>query len=69
MTVEKFIRILGYIVYTLLWLPVVVLALIILPVVFIIMFKSIKDGLYVYMRALKANIKHDMEFINTGVWY
>lgn len=69
MTVEKFIRILGYIVYTLLWLPVIVLALIILPIVYMIIFESIKDGLYVFMKALKFNIKHDMEFINTGVWY
>lgn len=69
MTVEKFIRILGYIVYAALWSPVIVLGLVILPVVFMIMFKSIKEGLSVYMMALKMNINHDMEFIRTGVWY
>lgn len=69
MTVEKFIRILGYIVYAALWSPVIVLGLVILPVVFIIMFKSIKEGLSVCMMALKAGINHDMEFIRTGVWY
>lgn len=69
MTVEKFIRILGYIVYAALWSPVIVLGLIILPVVYIILFKSIKDGLSACMKAMKIGIKHDMEFINTGVWY
>ena len=69
MTVEKFIRILGYIVYTALWLPIVVLGLIILPIVYIVILKSIKDGLCVFTKALKNNIKHDMEFIKTGVWY
>lgn len=69
MTVEKFIRILGYIVYTILWSPIVVLGLVILPVAYMIMFGSIKKGLSVYMMALKNNIRHDMEFINTGVWY
>jgi hypothetical protein len=69
MTVEKFIRILGYIVYAALWSPVIVLGLIILPIVYMIIFKSIKDGLTVFMKALKFNIYHDMEFIRTGVWY
>lgn len=68
MTVEKFIRILGYIVYSILWSPVVVLALIVLPIVFMIMFKSIPDGWAIYKTALKANWKHDMYFIETGVW-
>lgn len=69
MNVEKFIRILGYIVYAALWSPVIVLGLIVLPIGFIIMFKSIKDGLQVYAEALKAGINHDKEFIKTGVWY
>ena len=69
MTVEKFIRILGYIVYAALWSPVIVLGLIILPVVFMIIFGSIKEGLSVFTTALRMNIHHDMEFIRTGVWY
>lgn len=69
MTVEKFIRILGYIVYTALWSPVIVLGLIILPMVYIVIFKSIKEGLTVFRLALMHNISHDMEFIKTGVWY
>lgn len=69
MTVEKFIRILGYIVYTALWLPVVVLGVIVLPVVFMVMFRSISEGWAVYKMAMKSGIAHDMEFIKTGVWY
>ena len=69
MTVEKFIRILGYVVYAALWSPVIVLALIVLPIAYMIMFRSVPDGLAVYKTALKAGIHHDVEFIKTGVWY
>lgn len=69
MTVEKFIRILGYMVYTMLWSPVIILGLIIMPVVFMIMFRSVTDGLLVYKQGLKSSILHDMKFIETGVWY
>ena len=68
MTVEKFIRILGYIVYAALWSPVIVLGMIVLPVVFMIMFRSVSEGWSVWRMALKAGIRHDMEFIKTGVW-
>lgn len=68
MTVEKFIRILGYAVYTALWSPVIVLGLIVLPIVYTIMFKSIPRALTFYMQCLKAGIIHDMQFIETGVW-
>lgn len=69
MTVEKFIRILGYIVYALLWSPVIVLGIIILPIVNIIIFKSITLGLRVFAYGVKSGINHDMAFIETGVWY
>ena len=69
MTVEKFIRILGYIVYVALWLPVIVLTMIIAPFVYMIVFKSIKEGWYVYTVGLKSGLKHDKNFIKTGVWY
>lgn len=72
MTVEKFIRILGYTMYTALWSPVIVLALIILPFVWVYMSiqagYSVKEGIILYVKCLKANIQHDMEFIRTGVW-
>ena len=68
MTVEKFIRILGYVVYVALWSPVIVFIMITLPVWVAFKTKSlwltwtlIKDG-------LKFGIQHDKEFIKTGVW-
>ncbi len=69
MTVEKFIRILGYIVYVALWSPVVVLGIIVFPFVFMVMFKSIPEGWAIYKMAMKSSFKHDMRFIKTGVWY
>lgn len=68
MTVEKFIRILGYIVYAGLWSPVIALGMVVLPVVFMIMFRSISEGWSVWKMGLKCGIRHDMEFIKTGVW-
>lgn len=68
MTVEKFIRILGYIVYAALWSPVIVLGMVVLPVAFMIMFESVSEGWAVWKMGLKAGIRHDMNFIKTGVW-
>lgn len=68
MTVEKFIRILGYIVYTALWSPVIVLGLIVVPIVLAIMLKSVSDAWKVYKISLRSGITHDMNFIKTGVW-
>lgn len=72
MTVEKFIRILGYIVYVALWSPVIVLSLIILPFVWAYMYVragyGVKEGIIACSKALKIGVQHDMEFIRTGVW-
>lgn len=69
MTVEKFIRILGYIVYVALWSPVIVLVMIVGPIWVAIKAKSIKVAYEVTMMGLRAGFNHDKEFINTGVWY
>ena len=69
MTVEKFIRILGYVVYTALWSPVIILGGIILPIVMMVLLKSVTDGWALFTQSLKSGIRHDMEFIRTGVWY
>lgn len=69
MTVEKFIRILGYVVYVALWSPVIVLILVILPVWMLIKTKSLSLTWMLYKDGLKTNVKHDMMFIETGVWY
>ena len=69
MTVEKFIRILGYIVYVALWSPVIVLIMIALPGWVTIKTKSLPFTWMLLKDGLKASINHDMEFIKTGVWY
>lgn len=69
MNVEKFIRILGYIVYVALWSPVIVLLMVILPIWVMCMCKSIPNGWVMYKKALKYGFEHDAEFIKTGVWY
>ncbi len=73
MTVEMFIRTLGYIVYCILWSPIVVVLSLIMPIVWLVMFTrmgmTVKETMALYWKALKNNIRHDMEFIRTGVWY
>ena len=70
--VEKFIRILGYIVYVMLWSPVIVLALVILPIM--ALYKGLKIGMTVeqitkgYLESLKFSVIHDVNFIKTGEW-
>ena len=70
--VEKFIRILGYIVYVMLWSPVIVLALVILPIM--ALYKGLKIGMTVeqitkgYLESLKFSVMHDVNFIKTGKW-
>lgn len=70
--VAKVIRALGYVVYAALWSPVIVLGLLVLPVVWLAMFKqagfTAKEAMESYGMALKANIQHDMNFIKNGVW-
>ena len=73
MNVEMFIRTLGYIVYVALWSPIVVLILLVTPFVYLVWFKRMgfttKDAIRFYGEALMSNIRHDMQFIKTGVWY
>lgn len=69
MNVEKFIRILGYIVYVALWSPVIVLISIMLPVWVLIKTESLSLTWWLLKDGVKTGIKHDMEFINNGVWY
>lgn len=70
--VEKFIRVLGYIVYVMLWSPVIVLALVILPIM--ALYKGLKIGMTVeqitkgYLESLKFSVMHDVNFIKTGEW-
>lgn len=68
MTVEKFIRILGYVAYVVLWSPVIVLALVVLPLWLAFKTKSIPLVGAVLDYGLKAGYNHDKKFIEAGVW-
>ena len=69
MTVEKFIRILGYVVYVALWSPVIALIVVILPIWMIIKTRSLSFTWMLLKEGLKTGFKHDKIFIDTGVWY
>lgn len=72
MNVEKIIRVLGYIVYTALWTPIIVLAVVVAPVVCLAM--CVRAGLPIgqcletLKRLLVNTIQHDRDFIRTGKW-
>lgn len=68
MTVEKFIRILGYVVYVALWSPVIAFIMVALPAWVAIKTRSISLTWMLIKDGLKTGIRHDMEFIKTGVW-
>lgn len=72
MNVEKIIRVLGYIVYTALWAPFIVFAIVVMPIAYAAIWarvgQSIADGLREFKELLINNIQHDMEFIRTGEW-
>lgn len=72
MNVEKFIRILGYIVYVALWSPIIALILLIGPWVWLVTFMrsgmTFKETITLLGVSLRSGIKHDMNFIQTGRW-
>ena len=72
MDVAKVIRTLGYIVYTALWMPVILLILVAMPIwataVCISNDWPVSSG-FIWMRqAIAGSIAHDMNFIETGEW-
>ena len=72
LNVEKIIRILGYIVYTALWAPFIILISVVAPIVLLII--AIRNGLRIrevmrwYWSKLKEGFAHDKNFIDPGVW-
>lgn len=72
LNVEKFIRVLGYIMYTILWSPIVILGLVVLPIVALGLGircgKTVKESMAWYFAQLKMGINHDINFIKTGEW-
>ena len=72
MDVAKVIRILGYIVYTALWMPVILLIAVIWPIwVMAICIQNdlpVSSGWRWMGQGLKGSIAHDVNFIKTGIW-
>ena len=72
LNVEKIIRILGYIMYTILWSPFIILVLVTAPIMLLII--TIRNGLKIkdimqwYLTKLKEGFDHDKNFIDTGEW-
>lgn len=71
--VEKVVRVLGYIVYTILWSPVIVLVLTVAPIAYggmcIKNGKPIKEVFAMYKEYVANGIRHDAAFLKTGEWY
>lgn len=72
MNVGKVIRVLGYIVYTILWLPIIVLYIVGMPIVHAALSirsgQPVKNSITIYKDSLANSIKHDANFIQTGEW-
>lgn len=72
MDTAKLIRTIGYIVYTCLWLPIILACMVFMPI--LVMVTCIKEelpvisGLKWFGESLKEGIAHDMNFIKTGEW-
>ena len=65
---KQFIRALGYVIYVALWSPVIVLIMTLLPVWVAIKTRSISLTWMLLKDGLKTGIRHDVNFIKTGVW-
>ena len=72
MDVGRIIRILGYVVYTALWLPIIALAIVAAP--FMVLAMDVRVGRPIggsidgIRTMLTESIRHDIEFIRTGTW-
>lgn len=73
MNIEKFIRTLGYIVYVILWAPLLAVITPIATIAFMVIYMRLgftfKETCAMYGKAMKNSISHDVEFIRTGIWY
>lgn len=72
LNVEKIVRILGYIMYTILWSPIIIVGLVVVPIVYIAWGirggRRIKDIVSDLIRIQKTAVAHDIHFIKTGEW-
>lgn len=72
MNVAKVIRIIGYLVYTAIWAPILAIYAIGAPIVCLGLCvragRSIKECLTDIWKSQVAAFKHDWQFIQTGLW-
>lgn len=72
LNVEKVVRVLGYIMYTILWSPIIIVGLVLVPIVYIAWGirsgRRLKDIVTDLIRAHKSAVEHDINFIKTGEW-
>jgi hypothetical protein len=72
MNVEKFIRILGYIVYVILWSPVIAVltpvVAIAMPVMLLRAGMPVREALQLTGKSFMNSLRHDAHFIKTGNW-
>ena len=72
LNVEKIIRILGYIMYTVFWTPFIILVMVTAPIMLLVI--ALRNGMKIwtvmrwYLSKLKEGFDHDKRFIETGVW-
>ena len=72
MNVDKIIRVIGYIVYTAIWSPIIILAIVATPIMVLAtdvrVGRSIRGSIDGLKNMFIETIQHDMEFIQTGKW-
>lgn len=72
MDTAKLIRAIGYIAYTALWMPIILLCVVIMPIwVTIACIRAelpVINGLTWFVQSLMQGIMHDMNYIKTGEW-
>lgn len=72
LNVEKIIRMLGYVMYNIFWLPIIIPVLVLAPIMALVI--GIRNGWRIktvmrgYFDELKNSFEHDKNFIKTGEW-
>ena len=72
MRAKQAIRMFGYVLYVTLWLPVIIIALIVTPFVWLRVFGkagfTFKESAKAWGKTFMAGIRHDIHYIKTGEW-
>ena len=70
--VPKVIRVMGYIVYNILWSPIIIAYLLLGPI--LVLGMTVRNGgetknvINDYVTTVRDHVKHDIAFLNTGNW-